>query len=266
MRTKEQNIGDVERNIDWVYRDLKWLTEEEAKRKNQERDKILKSMSNKVNHAFKQNKIYCGDLSPGCLTCGQGTWSCMFINGLCTTNCFFCPQDRKRKKERLPTADGIIFDEPNSYVDYLEKFGFRGVGFSGGESMLVFEKLALYITRIRQKFGKKIYLWIYTNGDLVNVDKLKRLKRVGLDEIRFNIGARKYDLQPVELATKFINVVTVETPAIPEDYEVLKKCIFKMQEIGVNHLNIQQLCSTRHNYRNFISRNYTFLHFLGFYS
>jgi pyruvate formate-lyase activating enzyme-like uncharacterized protein len=260
MWTKKQNIDNVKRKIGWVYHDLKWLTDEEAKRKNQERDKILKSISNKVNYAFKQSKIYCGVLSPGCLTCGQGAWSCMYINCLCTANCFFCPQDRKMKKESLPSAEGITFDEPNSYVDYLEKFGFRGVGFSGGETMLVFEKLLLYIIRIRQKFGKKFYLWVYTNGDLVNAEKLKRLKRAGLDEIRFNISARNYDLRPVELATKFINTVTVEIPAIPEDYEVLKKCIFKMQEIGVNHLNIHQLTTKKYNYRNFINRNYTFLH------
>jgi pyruvate formate-lyase activating enzyme-like uncharacterized protein len=263
MRTKKQNIDNTRRMIGWVYHDLKWLTEEEAKRKNQERDEILKSISNKVNYAFKQNKIYCGDLSPGCLRCGEGTWSCMFINGLCTTSCFFCPQDRKMKKERLPNADGIEFDGPNSYVDFLKKFGFRGVGFSGGETMLVFEKLLLYITRIKQEFGKNIYLWVYTNGDLVNLEKLKRLKRAGLDEIRFNISARNYDLQPVELATKFIKTVTVEVPAIPEDYEILKKCIFKMQKIGVNHLNIHQLSASEHNYRNFISRNYTFLHYPG---
>lgn len=260
MRTKKENIVDVKRNIDWAYHDLKRLTDEEAKRANKERDKILKFLSNKVNYGFNQSKIYCGELSPGCLICGQGRWSCMHINGLCTANCFFCPRDRKIKKERLPHADGIVFDDPRDYVDYLEKFGFKGVGFSGGESMLVFEKLLLYIKRIRKRFGKGIYTWIYTNGDLVNTDKLKRLKRAGLDEIRFNISARNYDLQCVKLATKVINTVAIEVPAIPEDHEALKKCIFKMQKIGVDYLHIHQLYATEYNYRNFINRNYSFLH------
>ncbi len=263
MWTKKQNIEIAKREVGWAYHESRWLTKEQAKRTNRERDKILKSLSDKVNCASKQSKIYCGKLSPGCLTCGEGEWSCIHINGLCTANCFFCPQDRKMKKERLPQTEEIIFDNPNDYVDYLEKFGFKGVGFSGGESMLVFGKLLLYIKKIKQKFGKEIYLWIYTNGDLVGTDKLKRLKKVGLDEIRFNISARNYDLHRVELATKFIDTVTVEIPAIPEDYEVLKKCIPKMQKLGVNYLNIHQLYTTECNYRSFINRNYTFLHFPG---
>jgi len=261
MWTKKQNIKIAKRHIGWAYHELKWLTEEEARRTNQERDKILKSLSNRVNYGFKQSKIYTGKLSPGCLTCGQGTWSCMFINRLCTANCFFCPQDREIKRERSPKGEGIIFDNPNDYVDYLKKFGIKGTGFSGGECMLVFEKLLLFIKKIRQRLGKEIYVWIYTNGDLVDEDRLKRLKKAGLDEIRFNISARDYDLRRVKLATKFIKTVAVEIPAIPEDYKLLKKCILKMQEIGVDYLNIHQLVATKYNYRNFIKRNYTFLHF-----
>lgn len=261
MLNKKQNIKITKRYFGSAYHKLKWLREKEVKLVTQERDKILKSLFNKVNYAFKQSKIYAGELSPGCLTCGQGKWSCMFINVLCTANCFFCPQDRKTKRERFPKAEGIIFDDPNNYLDFLGKFGFKGVGFSGGECMLVFEKLLLFIKKIRQRLGKEIYVWIYTNGDLVDEDKLKRLKKAGLDEIRFNISARNYDLRRVKLATKFIKTVTVEIPAIPEDYKVLKKCILKMQEIGVDYLNIHQLVATKYNYRNFIKRNYTFLHF-----
>ena len=54
-----------------------------------------------------KSKLYTGRLSPGCQTCIEGTWACIFINGLCTRNCFFCPQDRLMKKERQPILDGI---------------------------------------------------------------------------------------------------------------------------------------------------------------
>jgi len=64
----------------------------------------------------------------------------------------------------------------------------------------------------------------------------------------------------VELARNFINTVTVEIPAIPEDYEELKKHILKMPGIGVDHLNLHQLFATENNYREFAKRGYTFLH------
>ncbi|MFC1658034.1 radical SAM protein [Candidatus Omnitrophota bacterium] len=260
MVIKEANRLNVKQQIGRVYSELKWLSEKEAKQANKERDELLKSISHRATYSFKRNKIHSGRLSPGCLICGQGAWSCMFINGLCTANCFFCPQDRKIKKERSAFAEDIIFDDPDDYVSYLEKFNFKGVAFSGGEALLVFEKLLLYIRKIRERFGRRLYLWIYTNGDLIDKNKLRRLKEAGLNEIRFNISARDYDLRCLKLATGFIDRVTVEIPAIPEDYEKVRGCLKKMQELGVVHLNIHQLQAYKYNYRNFIDRKYTFLH------
>lgn len=260
MQNKELNIMQVRRQIGWIYPELKWLTEEESAEANEKRQRLLQSLSHKVTYSFAENKIHTGKLSPGCLICGAGYWSCMFINGLCTAHCFFCPQDRKMKEERLPEEDGIVFENTQDYADYLEKFNFKGVGFSGGEPLLVFDKLLEYLGKIRERFGDKIYLWIYTNGSLVNEDKLKRLKKAGLNEIRFDISANNYDLHPVELAAKAIDTATVEIPAIPKDYEIVKKCLVKLEKSGVKHLHIHQLNATEYNYKNFSERSYTFIH------
>ena len=261
MDSKKVDTANFQRYIGRVYSDFKWLTEEEALRANRERNELIASLSDHVTHGFMHNKMHVGELSPGCLLCGQGYWSCMFINGLCTARCFYCPQDRNRKEECPPLdLQGQIFDTPKDYVDYLEKFNIKGVGFTGGEPLLVFETLVTYITTIRERFGKGFYLWIYTNGDLVDKDKLRRLKDAGLDEIRFNISARNYDLQRVELAIGIIDTVTIEIPSIPEDHETVKSCLRSMQKLGVKHLNIHQLYTTQYNCKKFIDRGYTFLH------
>jgi pyruvate formate-lyase activating enzyme-like uncharacterized protein len=260
VENKELNIINVQKDIGWIYPDLKWLTEKEAKSANKERDKLLKSLSTEVSYSFGESKIHICELSPGCLICAEGNWSCMFINGLCTAHCFYCPQDRKIKKERPPTED-FVFDNPKDYVKYLERFNFKGVSFSGGEPLLVFDKLLTYIEKIRERFGKSMYLWLYTNGDLVNTDKIIKLKKSGIDEIRFNISANDYDLRPVGLAVGIMDAVTIEIPSIPEDYEKVKKCLIRMKKIGVNYLNIHQLNTTKYNYKNYINRGYTFLHY-----
>jgi len=261
LENRELSIRLAQEDIGWVYPDFKWLTKKEAILANRKRNDLLQSLANKVSYTFMQNKLHLGKLSPGCLICGQGYWSCMFINALCTAHCFYCPQDRKIKKECPPDiGQGIKFDNPKDYIDYLEKFNFKGVSFSGGEPLLVFGKLLGYLKKMRQRFGKGFYLWIYTNGSLVNKDNLKRLKEVGLNEIRFNISAKNYDLRPIELAVNILDTVTVEIPAIPEDYEIVKKCLLKIQQIGVKYCNIHQLMTTEHNYKNYINRNYTFLH------
>lgn len=264
MREKEFNIIEVKENIAWPYSESKWLREARAVDANKKRDKLLSLISKSINYSSMQSKIYTGKLSPGCLVCATGMWSCLFINRLCTANCFFCPQDRNINNECSPIiSQGVVFNDPESYVDFLETFNLKGVGFSGGEPLMVFEKLMLFIKEIRKRLGEKIYLWVYTNGDLIDKVKLKRLKDIGLDEIRFNISARGYDLRPVELAVNIIDRVTVEIPAIPEDLEIVKGCLVKMQKIGVSHLNIHQLFPSLHNYRDFIKRGYTFLHHPG---
>ncbi len=261
MENKLLNLSNVKQMIGWAYPDFKWLTKKEGVRVNRERGQLLKALSGKVHFCWRDSKIYTGTLSPGCIICGEGTWSCMYINGLCTAHCFFCPQDRKMKKERLPSIEnGIIFTKPRDYVNFLEKFGFKGVGFSGGEPSLIFEKLLAFIRQIRLRFKDKMYLWIYTNGDLITPDKVRLLKKTGLNEIRFNISSGGYGLHCLELALGSIDNVTVEIPVIPEDFEIVKKSLSRMRDMGVKYLNLHQLNTTNFNYKNYINRNYTFLH------
>jgi uncharacterized protein len=260
MINKKIDIQDTRELTGWAYIDMKWLAESEAKEANQKRNNLLQSISGRVNSNFLGNKIGPGKLSPGCVSCGQGTWSCIFIDCLCTANCFYCPQDRKNKKDQPPTESGLIFDNPEDYVDYLEKFKFKGASFSGGEPLLVYEKVLTYTRKIRERLGEGIYIWLYTNGDLIDKKKLEALKKAGLNEIRFDIAARNYDLKAVKMSVGIIDKVTVEIPAIPEDYEILKKCLSQMKVIGVAHLNLHQLLANPHCYKQFIDRQYTFLH------
>jgi pyruvate formate-lyase activating enzyme-like uncharacterized protein len=257
---KESDIGYIREQAGWSYLEMKWLSKEEASKANRKRNELLQSISGRVIEHFNESKLSTGPLSPGCMTCGRGTWSCIFIGSLCTANCFYCPQNRNNKKDEQPNESGLTFDNPDDYVDYLEKFKFKGVSFSGGEPFLKFKEVLLFIKKIRERLGSGIYIWVYTNGDLVEEKKLKALKEAGLNEIRFDIAARKYSLNAVKMATGVIDRVTVEIPAIPEDFEIVKKCLPKMKALGVAHLNLHQLTATQQCYRAFINRGYTFLH------
>lgn len=203
-------------------------------------------------------KLYLGKLSPGCITCIQGTWACIFINGLCTRQCFFCPQNRRLKQERPPMLDNVKLETAADCVDYLQKFNFKGVGFSGGEPLLVFDRLVEYISKISRRFGNKIYIWIYTNGDLITENKLLQLKRAGLNEIRFDLGARKYDFRPIKLAKKIIKNVTVETPAVPEEENQLLASLKIMQQLKINYLNLHELFFTQYNKAAFDAKKYLY--------
>ena len=260
MITKKFDIQNARDLTGWAYTEMKWLSESEAKEANRRRNELLESISGKATWFFKGNKLSTGPLSAGCMTCGQGTWSCLFINSRCTAHCFYCPQDRKNKKDQPPVESGLLFDNPDDYVDYLEKFNFKGVSFSGGEPLLKFKEMLSFIQKIRGRLGGGIYLWAYTNGDLADEKKLRSLKEAGLNEIRFDIAARHYDLKKVAQARAVFDTVTVEIPAIPEDYDQVRRCLPRLEALGLAHLNLHQLHGSRYCYKNFAARGYTFLH------
>lgn len=206
------------------------------------------------------SKPYYGTLSPGCVTCIQGTWSCLYLNSLCTRNCFFCPREKTEKKGMFPRPQDVDLGFPTvkDYIHYLETFPFQGIGISGGEPFLAFERLTEYIREIRKRFGKKHYIWMYTNGDLVTEERLALLDRIGLNEIRFDLAASEYDLTPVKQAVKHIDTVTVEIPAIPEDVERVKELLRQFETMGVRHLILHQLMATEYNQEHFVDRGYSF--------
>jgi hypothetical protein len=145
-------------------------------------------------------------------------------------------------------------------VAYLERFGFKGMSISGGEPLLTPGRTLAFIAAARAHFGKGLHIWLYTNGTLVDREMLHRLRKAGLDEIRFDIGATDYSLKKAALAAEIIPCVTVEIPAIPEEFALMKEKLTEMRAVGVSHLNLHQLRLTPHNFDKLIQRDYTYLH------
>jgi len=240
------------------YDELNFLTPEQIIEASKERSLRLESIEDSVQWGFNQSKLDCKNISTGCKLCGEGSWSCLFINGICNANCFYCPTEQK--DESVPTTNTIEFPTVKEYIAYIKKFGFKGVSISGGEPFLTFEKSLKYIEAVRNEFGSAMYIWLYTNGILATKEKLLQLKEAGLNEIRFDLSAVNYKLDALKLAVGILDHVTVEIPAIPEDFEKLKILIQDLKSLGVNFLNLHQIRCTPFNYKKLIKRGYTFLH------
>lgn len=240
------------------YEDLRWLSIDEALAAEKRRAGILSDLQGRVKFGCRDTKLDCARLSSGCEICGQGLWSCLFINGKCNCRCFYCPTEQSGVD--VPTTQTVQFSKPSDYADYIEKFRFRGVSISGGEPLLTFERSLSYLAAVKKKFGAGIYAWLYTNGTLATRDMLSRLRDAGLDEIRFDIGAVQYCLEKAASAVGIIPRVAVEIPAVPEDSELMKAKIVEMANAGIDFLNLHQLRLTPHNFNQVVRRNYTFLH------
>ena len=240
------------------YGELNFIKPKRIKEATKDRYNLLESVNDSVQWGFNHSKMDCKKISPGCNICGEGYWSCLFINGICNANCFYCPAEQK--DESVPTTNTIEFPTVEEYIAVIKKFGFKGVSISGGEPFLTFEKSLKYIEAIRNEFGSAMYIWLYTNGILATKEKLLKLKEAGLNEIRFDLSAVNYKLDAIKLAVGVIDCVTVEIPAIPEDFEKLKMLIQDLKSLDVNFLNLHQIRCTPFNYKKLIKRGYTFLH------
>lgn len=241
-----------------IYHELSFPDTEAVSKASKLRQKLLKDIAVNGHSCNGGTKVYSGELSPGCKLCSEGSWSCLFINGRCNRSCFYCPTSQD--EIGLPTTNNVTFRSPADYVAYLEQFNFRGMSLSGGEPTLTPGRCLAFMTAAKRKLGTALHSWLYTNGSLINEELLLKLRDAGLDEIRFDIGAHDYSLEKATLAVGIIPTVTVEIPAIPEKFEVLKERLAQMAESGIKHLNLHQLRLTNYNYNRLKGRPYTYLH------
>lgn len=255
---KQQLIETNRREYGRSYDLLSFATPEQLAAATTERNDLLLWLEQRAAFGYAGTKVDCNGLSPGCRCCGAGSWSCLFINGHCNGRCFYCPT--AQDDDGPPVTNGLAFSSPEDYAAYVAAMGFSGVSISGGEPLLTPDLTLSYLSAVRKRCGDGMHLWLYTNGTMLTTDLVSRLRDAGLNEIRFDLGAVRYNLKKLRLAAGRIPTVTVEIPAVPEDEELLKLKMVEMAEAGVKHLNLHQMRLTPYNFGPLTERGYTFLH------
>ncbi|MFC1846390.1 hypothetical protein ACFLYM_03110 [Chloroflexota bacterium] len=109
----------------------------------------------------------------------------------------------------------------------------------------ILEELMRFFRNVVDPFmGTKGWAKLYTNGTLLNLDNILRLKDSGFDEIRIHPGATNFSTEVydnMKLAVKHIPTVTVETPSWPPHREKLIEMLPIIEDMGVKHLDICQV-------------------------
>ena len=255
---QQQQIESNRREYGRLYDLLTFADPERLAAAGAERKELLEWLERHACFGYAGTKVDCSSLSPGCRCCGDGGWSCLFVNGRCNGRCFYCPT--AQDDDGPPVTNGLAFSTPEDYAAYVAALGFSGVSISGGEPLLTPDLTLAYLNAVRTRCGDDVHLWLYTNGTLLTDDLCNRLRDAGLNEIRIDLGAVRYNLKKLRLAVGCISTVTVEIPAVPEDEELLKRKMVEMADAGVNHLNLHQMRLTPYNFGPLTERGYTFLH------
>lgn len=255
---QQRQIAENRKEYGFYYDQLKKPSYYGLLAANDERARLLAEIAGRAGYLNNGTKPFAHGVSPGCRLCGQGQWSCLFVNNRCNCTCFYCPTPQIDTS--IPQSQGISFATPEGYIAYLKKFGFTGIGLSGGEPLLTFSTTLDFLSAIKKEFGAAVHVWMYTNGTLFTTERATQLAAAGLDEIRFDLSATQYNTKNLRLALGKIPTVTVEIPAIPDEIHQLKEMVVEIEGLGVNFLNLHQMRLTPHNLKNLIQRNYSFTH------
>ncbi len=182
--------------------------------------------------------------SRGCELCWRGSKAVVFITGLCNlySSCFYCTISSWRRGRDVQFVDEIEVKDVSDVIAELRAIDAEGMSVTGGEPALVLDRVLRYIKIVRGELGAKLHIHMYTNGVLMDEEKLSKLADVGLDEIRFHSWDDDvWNL--VEAAQDSGLCVGFEMPAIPLSPYIrrLKDLALHLDRGGGRFLNLNEL-------------------------
>ncbi|VVB85441.1 7-carboxy-7-deazaguanine synthase [uncultured archaeon] len=124
-------------------------------------------------------------LAEGCRLCYIGAKMVIFVTGICSRNCFYCPVSYERREKDAVFANERRVVKDEDVIEEALSMDALGASITGGEPLLRLERVLHYIRLLKKKFGKSFHIHLYTALAPGN-DVLVSLRDAGLDEIRFH--------------------------------------------------------------------------------
>jgi pyruvate formate-lyase activating enzyme-like uncharacterized protein len=207
--------------------------------------------------------VHIGKISPGCLSCfiddkyGRNT-----VAGYgCSLDCTYCASGAggiSQFSDKDAAKDFLRFKHDSEHLTKeasMDDYHPRRMSFSGGgEPLMHIDNIARYMALfhdIHKPLKKKPWYFLYTNGTFATKENLERLESLGIDEIRFHLGATNFSdtvYRNMAEAVKHIKTISVETPAWPLHREKLFSMLPRIEDIGVKHVNITEIEINKNNF------------------
>ena len=198
--------------------------------------------------------VHVGRLSPGCLSCFiPDPFRANILAGTrCNLHCVYCVnriEEEPARLDRIRTKAAFLKEAR------LPQYSPKSISFSGGgEPLLYVDVIAGYMEILNGIFagkGNRPWFHVYTNGLLATEDALLRLRDLGIDEIRFHLGASDFSkkvYRHLRKASGLFKTISVETPAWPPHRKKLFEMLSRLDDHGVKHLNLGEIEITPYNY------------------
>ncbi len=184
----------------------------------------------------------------GCKFCTKGSKMVLFVTGLCSSSCYYCPISEARTKVDAIFADEMPVTNDDDVLFEVDAIQGEGAGISGGDPLCTLERTVHYIALLKHTYGPDFHIHLYTSKTTITHDELDKLIDAGLDEIRFH--PQNNDWSGIEEALSLGLHVGIEVPAIPGEIAKLKETAQRAEDLGVSFLNINELEASETNFAN----------------
>lgn len=184
----------------------------------------------------RAGSLLVGEMQRGCKLCIRGAKLALFITGLCSKGCFYCPLSEKRRWRDSVYANERLVRSKGDVIEEAELIDAMGTGITGGDPTLRFERVLGYILLLKRRFGRRHHVHMYCVGEL-SPEQLRKLKKVGLDELRFHTWSPKPLLGALEQGLN----AGVEIPVIPGKLGRMVELLRELDRIGCAFVNLNEL-------------------------
>ncbi|HEY7513483.1 MAG TPA: radical SAM protein [Vicinamibacteria bacterium] len=193
----------------------------------------------------------------------------LFVTGLCSFHCFYCPVSDEKMYRDVVFADEKRVESDADVIEEARAIRAKGAGITGGDPLEAVERTCHYIRLLKGTFGRGFHTHLYTMS--TDADKIRALAAAGLDEVRFHVPpglwvrARKSGfVSAVRLAKSLGMTVGLEVPLIPEREEDLLDLIAWAEEEGLAFVNLDEMEFSDANFARMKARGYEIKHELAY--
>ena len=201
--------------------------------------------------------LYIKSLPRGCLLCQRGAKLVLFVTGLCPGNCFYCPLSPQKKGKDVVFANELLVEKPSQVLEEARLMDAEGTGITGGDPLLRLSRTTEYIRLLKEEFGKKHHIHLYTTALTLGEEEAKELADAGLDELRIHPQNPEFG-QKIRVALDYGLFVGIEVPALPGEEEGLRKLATAAEQAGAEFINVNELEFTEYNAAALKLRGYTY--------
>jgi len=172
--------------------------------------------------------LHIGELPEGCKLCLRGLKSVLFITGMCNVGCFYCPVNPDRRGRDIMYINDVYVHNLRSVLREVECCLSKGVAITGGEPLLVPDRVYEVSKLLKMFFGGNFHIHLYTHVSALTRRSLQILLMCPVDEVRIHVlslDVLKRKLELLKLLAKQHFTVGLEVPVIPGFENIIEQIV-----------------------------------------